>query len=643
MSFLQRLTFILLFACLNIFSTNLNAAGLRYVETADGKQSSKVRELVQWTHSRLVFDKDLKRVAVGQNKTMEVEILGGKELLVLAKQVGRTSLIVWYADNSTETFLFSITEDLQVLRSALRDINRNIYIKLAPDRKALVLRGKVPTVKHRVAAENAARHYLNAGKEQSSSNALLMQSSAFVQKGSNDDKFRLAKNKTVNIRGGAAIINLIQVDELPVATVEKITNAIKSVGGENVIIERIMHGDVEDDEADTLILKGKVRNQVALVRVLNIASRLFLGSQSKMDSKNAISVIADESGALLNKIKSGSNTSGGLNFGGVSGRASKNNINSNIARAKLLSVSGGRILSMLDVEDVPQVRISVQLYEVNRKKLRSWRPDMSMVTNGFSNSGQYGGNNSSNVSLPFTSKGTQVENALKILGGTLSNTLQIGTTNYAFDLLFSLLENEGISRTLSRPTLTVLAGEDAIFQVGGEVPVPKAFAPTGVVSGDSVGTNTSGVFSGTEFRAFGVQLKVKAMVDEQDLITLDVNPTVSVPDSLLTKEIASSTGTSLNSTAFNVRSIDTTTRLQDGQPMVIGGLVSRDISDDQRYTPGIRDIPVLGNLAESYNKSDNDRELIIIVTPTLIREPVNEARLWQYPKAKMYLNKLVNK
>lgn len=72
----------------------------------------------------------------------------------------------------------------------------------------------------------------------------------------------------------------------------------------------------------------------------------------------------------------------------------------------------------------------------------------------------------------------------------MTNNLQIGGDDLAFDLLFSLMEKEGISRTLSRPTLMVLAGETAAFNVGGEVPVPTAFAPTGLKSGDEVGANT---------------------------------------------------------------------------------------------------------------------------------------------------------
>ena len=149
------------------FSVSSQAA-LVFVKDSSGLESKTKRDLIQWTHSRLMFDKELKRVAVGQNKTLEVEILNGKELLVLAKNVGRTTLIVWYVDGASDTFLFSVTEDLSVLRGALKDIHPKIVLTLAPDRPAIVLRGKVPTVDYKLAAEAAARHYLGASHKSNS-------------------------------------------------------------------------------------------------------------------------------------------------------------------------------------------------------------------------------------------------------------------------------------------------------------------------------------------------------------------------------------------------------------------------------------------------------------------------------------------
>lgn len=630
-SFKKTMALILLSAFALSFNANASD-GLIYVETADGTRSAGTRQLVQWTHARMVFNKDLARVAVGQSDTMEVEVLGGKEVLILAKEVGRTSLIVWYPDETTETFLFSVIQDLSVLKRALLDVHPGVRLELAPDRNALILRGTVPSMTQRAAAEAVARDYLNAGNGGTST--------VISQNDSGVADVRISSNNTqFNAQESSAIINLIQVEQMPATTKEKIQEAINSLGGADVTVDRIMRGDVENDAADTLLLKGQVQNQVALVRVLNVASRLFLGEENAVDSLDAVEAIADESGALISERgKNQGNNNGGGNsqmsnlIGGNNNSQIDNEIKANIGRAKLLSVGNGRILSMIEVRDLPQVRVAVQLYEVNRSRMKSWRPDMTLVSDGFRSDSMTPDGSGMIVqpdgSMRIGSAGSQqVENALQILGGALTNQFQVGGANMAFDLLFSLMESEGISRTLSRPTLTVLAGESALFQVGGEVPVPSAFAPPGT---DGAG---SGVFSGTEFRAFGVQLAVRPMVGEDDRITLDVRPSVSMPDTQLTQQIAGSTGNTLNTTAFNTRSLETTTRLRDGQPLVIGGLVSRGIGEQLNYTPGVHKVPGVGWLAKSSEKADTDRELIIIVTPTIVREPLQNIALWQFPDA----------
>lgn len=604
-----------------IFSAQVGA-GLSYIQTANGNKSSKTRNLVQWTHSRLVFDQDIERIAVGQGNFMEAEILGSREVLMLAKEIGRTSVIVWYPDETTETFLFSVVEDLSILRRALTEIHPGVHLQMAPDRAALILRGTVPTVDYKVAAEAAARSYLGVGD---GSTAPLIQAAV---DGKGDFRVTTAGADSSGGRNSAAIINLIQVEQMPMTTKEKIELAICDIGGEKVEVTRIVRGDVPDDTLDTLLLKGEVENQVALVRVLNVAARLFLGEGSNINGSDVVEAVADEAGALIDE-RENNNNSNNSGISGISGGGGnyENEIKANIGRSKLLSVADGRILSMIEVSDLPLVRVSVQMYEVNRARLKDWRPDLSLVTGDY----PLGGTPSPSIQ----SSGTEVENALQILGGVFTNHFQVGSSDLAFDLLFSLMEHEGISRTLSRPTLTVLAGEVANFQVGGEVPVPTSFAPAiggVVVPGDgSGGTTTGGVFSGTEFKSFGVELRIRPMVGEDDRITLDVSPTVSLPDAELTTEIATTTGSDLNTTAFNTRSLQTTTRMRDGQPLVIGGLVSRQLTNNETYTPRLHNVPVLGWFTQSWNRNDKDKELIIIVTPTLVREPMENIAQWKFP------------
>jgi len=212
-SFKKTVTLMLL-SSIAFFSSASASDGLVYVETANGTRSAGTRELIQWTHARMVFNKDLTRVAVGQSDTMEVEILGGREVLILAREVGRTSLIVWYPDETTETFLFSVIQDLTVLKRALIDVHPGVRIELAPDRDALILRGTVPTMTQRAAAEAVARDYLNAGNDSSAGSSTVISqndtSTADVRISANGNQF--------NGRDSSAIINLIQVEQMPSTT-----------------------------------------------------------------------------------------------------------------------------------------------------------------------------------------------------------------------------------------------------------------------------------------------------------------------------------------------------------------------------------------------------------------------------------------
>lgn len=626
-------------ACLllasNVPNLNAKSQGLAFIETANGEQSTEIREMVQWTHSRLVFNKLIERVAVGEDSILQLEVLDNNEVLALAKKVGRTSIIVWYTDKTSETFLVSVTEDLSVLNQALHDIHPEIKLTLAPDRAALVLRGNVPTIKYRIAAERAARHYLEAGQSIQDNN-FVMQSAGANILSTLTNRFNMKKTDNItnaNLRKNAAIINLIQVENLPLSIDEKITNAIATMGGHSVKVERIQQGELPSDNEDTILLTGQVETQVELVRVLNVAAKLL--------SNNQPQVAQQLNGAALNTAASASddgitvlaNESGGVINGTTN--TSVSNVSSNIARAKMLSLAGGRLLSTIEVRDLPQIRVAIQMYEVNRRKLKQWRPELSLITNGYDkDSGLFGLDGSQS-----RAQGAGlVENALQIVGGSFVNNLQLGGSEMAFDLLFSMMEEQGISRTLSRPTLTVLAGESAVFKAGGEVPVPTAFSPSGYSSDDN--GQASGVFSGTEFKSFGVELQVRAMVDEKDRITLDLNPTISMPDTLLTQEIAGSTGSSLTTSAFNVRSLTTSTRLQDGQPLVIGGLVSQDSTNNMDAVPGVSDIPVFGQLAKATSEGETQKELIIIVTPTIVREPRHEVRLWQFPQSGELLQRI---
>src|SRR5262249_48662875 len=110
-----------------------------------------------------------------------------------------------------------------------------------------------------------------------------------------------------------------------------------------------------------------------------------------------------------------------------------------------------------------------------------------------------------------------------------------------------------------------------------------------------------------------------------------VQPLVVTPDSVLTDSIRQTTGTAVPTTAFQTRALRTSSRLEDGQALLIGGLMSANTSTNQSATPGIKNVPLPGRLFQSLNRNDQDTELVVVVNPVVVRAPVPNAATWAFP------------
>ena len=106
---------------------------------------------------------------------------------------------------------------------------------------------------------------------------------------------------------------------------------------------------------------------------------------------------------------------------------------------------------------------------------------------------------------------------------------------------------------------------------------------------------------------------------------------VVTPDAVLTDTIRQTTGAATATTAFQTRALRTSSRLQDGQALLIGGLLSKNTSTNTASVPGVRDTPILGRLFQSFNRNDQDTELVVIVNPAVIRTPVPDVGMWGFP------------
>ena len=627
------------------------------VQTTDG-----LTVVIRSQYRRLAFPQEIQRIAVGDTEILSAEVISSRELLLLGRETGRTTLIVWFTNGSSREYRLSVQQDLSVLERALKLVHPSIEVESAPDRDALVLTGVVPDFLVSQTAEAVARNYLDAGNNRRGTAQPLLAAPPTPDAGApapagpgaapqNAPPTPQAPAAGSGSSGAPAsvlqgtlapsgtVINLIQLETLPPLPEQKIREAIRTIGGQDVTIRRVLHGNVRDDSRDALVLEGRVPNQIALVRVLVLSAQLFAGQTI---SAADIRVVADEAGALAEQTQAqnaqtqlGGGATSSL-FGGARGSRLTNQVRTNLGRAKAIEAAGGQILSFIEVVDLPQVRVDIRLEEVNRTKLRTLNVNSAVLLSDFRqpslNPAQSATTVQGNQAARVGSSGAAIQDVLSFLNGTLLNEFQYSGGRAAVDAVLSLLEREGIAQTLSSPSLTVLSGELAQVQVGGEVPVPTAFAPAfGTAAATAGAAATPGVFSSVEFVPFGVQLQIRPLVGDDGTITLDVQPLVVTPDAILTDAIRQSTGTAVPTTAFQTRALRTSSRLQDGQALLIGGLSSNNTSTNTASTPGLRNVPILGRLFQGFNRNDQDTELIVVVNPVVVRTPLPDVAMWAFP------------
>jgi len=185
----------------------------------------------------------------------------------------------------------------------------------------------------------------------------------------------------------------------------------------------------------------------------------------------------------------------------------------------------------------------------------------------------------------------------------VQNPFQLGLNlPNASNLLLNIdaLERKGLIRTLAEPNLVALSGETASFLAGGEFPVPVGVALNGQVS--------------IEFKQFGVSLAFTPTVLEDGLINLLVGPEVSQLDPAAGIELSG-----LRIPGLKVRRARTTVELRDGQSFALAGLIQSDFSDTIRAIPLLGRIPLIGALFRSTAYNKQETELVMIVTPRLVR------------------------
>jgi pilus assembly protein CpaC len=191
---------------------------------------------------------------------------------------------------------------------------------------------------------------------------------------------------------------------------------------------------------------------------------------------------------------------------------------------------------------------------------------------------------------------------------TLNNaSFQYKNSHIDVNGLLDALEDNGLITMLAEPNLSAVSGEPASFLAGGEFPVPVP-----------QGNQTISI----DFKKFGVSLNFVATIAEGNRINLHVSPEVS---ELSTTGAIQVDGISVP--ALTTRRAETTIELSSGQSFAIAGLLQNNITQDLNKFPWLGDVPVLGTLFRSTAFQHDQTELVVIVTPYIVRPTDTANRL----------------
>jgi pilus assembly protein CpaC len=271
------------------------------------------------------------------------------------------------------------------------------------------------------------------------------------------------------------------------------------------------------------------------------------------------------------------------------------------------------VLNRVRVEGSNQINLRVRVAEVSRQVVKQLGFNWDAA---FSNSNFLFG---IAQGVPVTSAGSFLtRNPAAITSGAQGNVNNLFSAyrseNFNTNALVDALEAEGLVTVLAEPNLTALTGEAASFLAGGEFPIPVAQDSTS-------GGNTITV----QFKQFGVSLAFVPTILNDKRINLRVRPEVSQ----LSSEGAVSFS-NIQIPALTTRRAETTVELGSGQSFAIAGLLQNNTQHDISRFPGLGDLPILGALFRSDRFRRNETELVIIVTPYLVR-PVSTATRLQTP------------
>lgn len=268
--------------------------------------------------------------------------------------------------------------------------------------------------------------------------------------------------------------------------------------------------------------------------------------------------------------------------------------------AQRLVGSADKVVNSIAVRGRDQVMLKVTVAEVARNVIKQLGIDLTANMNygtavvNFSNSNPFGA-----LGRPLVA----TNGAQTSFGSTASVTATLRA-----------MESAGVIRTLAEPNLTAISGESATFIAGGEFPVPAGY------SCDPV---TRVCTTQISFKKFGISLNFTPMVMTEGRISLRVMTEVSELSNdnsiTLTQALSGNQTNSLLIPSVKTRRAETTLEIPSGGSMAMAGLIAEQTKQAINGLPGLAQLPILGTLFRSRDYVNNQTELMVLVTPYVVR------------------------
>lgn len=582
----------------------------------------------------LILEEDIATAALGNPNIAQTVVVKPNTLLINASSTGATSLTLFGKSGHIYDYRLLVSHDLTLLRNHLKKLDNRINVETDPNGNAIVLTGVAASKAVIDSAEAAAirffaesdvtlhakprevRESLTTTERSTAATASAAPPATQTYTSRTTTTVVDAKNGNTEIeqiltgKANVRVINLLMTAEALLPPAEQLQGLLRQID------LRITAEQVNE----VFVLKGRVTTPAALSRSLAIADR-FVSQESKLD----INVISDQGGVLAGDLSEefkqgvepvdpalsvqqvgdrGSRGGGSQRGGGAAAglkqplHHGKGNLAQNISRGDVITAAGGRVMSLIQLDQQPRVEIQMRIVAVDRNKTDElgidWRLDGKKIAIGSLTGGVV-------ETLPSPSDLSGNGDPIDTGSANLIGFLFPGS--YTIQAFLRAIEDKGAANTLSEPLLTAISGESSSFLVGGSIPIPSQTLSPGNATQNAVATTN------VIYLDYGLKLIVRPTVLENGKIAIVLDQSITEPDygkqiKLLGEPVP----------AFVQKTVSTVSEAADGETWAVAGLITEEVSKKLREVPFISKVPILGALFRNKTDKNSRTELMITVT-----------------------------